>query len=187
MAKFGSALEKYIKDFDNRINEGLVAVGNKVQSELKANPNIQDRIIEGRLSDSISWSTTKHSSDLGPNAESGDHVPTPEEAGTVYVGTSCPYALVHEHGGGVVPFQFGQNGNPSSHNALVEKLQIWCRARGIDESFAEKIARNIENGNQQAYPFFYATVAPLTSEIADIFGKRFVASFKKQYINEEKI
>lgn len=196
MAKFGSALQRYRDNMAAAIDVGLEAVGETGQTIMKEEPNIKDRIYEGRLEDSISWATSKKHSGIGPNAENGDGVQKPDESGIVYIGTQCPYAGVHNYGGIAGTFAYGKNGNPNTRAQLEAKIADWAKVRGfgveengeVSPSIVKKICDNIENGEQVAYPFFEPFVIEMKSAAPTVFGETFLGYMhRKKYINEEKV
>jgi len=196
MAKFGSALQRYMNAMDNAVEKSLQAVGDSGQETMKMEPNISDRIYDGRLDDSVSWATAKKESGIGSRAVSGDEVPKPANSGIVNIGTGCPYAGIHDSGGIAGSFAYGKNGNPANRSELEEKIDDWMKVRGIasDEDTAErnrvlkKICDNIENGIQQAYPFFQSAVIKITEDAPDVFAETYrVLMASGKYTNEERV
>ena len=80
------------------IDAVLASTGAYVQDEMV---KITDKTrASGRLSDSITWQTSKRGSNIRSAAEADDKIEKPKTTFTLVVGSSAPHAIYREKGSG---------------------------------------------------------------------------------------
>lgn len=171
MARESSYAE--IKDkLDEAIYNGLMHLGQDVQSMMYNNLLDAPSVDTGRLIDSIAYRTDKMPSPVmaGGSAQEVDKISKPETTYTVKVGTACPYAPFIEHGSGP---HSGESVGAENTGSFDERIREWAARHGItEERDIYWLKKKIAQRGVKANPFLAPTEAQMQGGRASAYVQK---------------